>query len=145
MGNIVPRAGIKPTGLAFWASVLPIHQLGSLKSPLYPRHLSMQLVASELSADYYTKVNILATSVYSISENNKSSKPSDFTTSMNALVSKLEMQASTLLLKVAIFSLLFASAGDQSHDLLPPTRKAHHLTISPWHPGCGLFFPGETK
>ena len=36
MGNIVPRAGIKPTSLAFRASVLPLHHLGSLTSPLFP-------------------------------------------------------------------------------------------------------------
>ena len=29
MGNIVPRA--------FWASVLPLHHIGTLMSPLYPR------------------------------------------------------------------------------------------------------------
>ena len=51
IGNIVPRAGLKPSSLAFWASVLPFHHIGSLKSPLYPR---MQLLASEFSADYYT-------------------------------------------------------------------------------------------
>ena len=36
MGNIVPTAGIKPTYLAFWASVLLLHHVGSLMSPLYP-------------------------------------------------------------------------------------------------------------
>ena len=36
MGNIVPRAGFKPTSLAFWATVLSLHHAGSLKSPLYP-------------------------------------------------------------------------------------------------------------
>ena len=35
-GNIVPRAGIKPTSLAFQASVLPLFHIGSLISPLYP-------------------------------------------------------------------------------------------------------------
>ena len=48
MANIVPRAGIKPTSLSFWASVL-----GSLMSALYHSHLSMQLLSSEVSADYY--------------------------------------------------------------------------------------------
>ena len=28
MGNIVPRAGLEPMPLAFWASVLPLHHLG---------------------------------------------------------------------------------------------------------------------
>ena len=37
MGNIVPRAGPKPTSLAFRASVLPLHHVGSLMSPLSPR------------------------------------------------------------------------------------------------------------
>ena len=36
MGNIVPRARIKPTSLAFRASVLPLHNVGSQMSPLYP-------------------------------------------------------------------------------------------------------------
>ena len=35
IGNIVPRGGIKPTSLAFWASVLPLCHVGSLMS-LYP-------------------------------------------------------------------------------------------------------------
>ena len=50
MGNSVPRAGLKRTSLAFLASVLQLHHIGSLMSPLY---LSMQLSASEVSADYY--------------------------------------------------------------------------------------------
>ena len=37
MGNIVPRAGLKPTSLAFWASMLPLHQVGSLTALLYRR------------------------------------------------------------------------------------------------------------
>ena len=37
MGNIVHRMGIEPTSLAFRASVLPLHHVGSLISPLYPR------------------------------------------------------------------------------------------------------------
>ena len=36
MGNIVPRTGIEATSLAFRASVLPLHYIGSLISPLYP-------------------------------------------------------------------------------------------------------------
>ena len=35
--SIVLRVGIKPTSLAFQASVLPFHHVGSLMSPLYPR------------------------------------------------------------------------------------------------------------
>ena len=50
MGNAMPRAGLEPTPLAFQASVLPLHHIGSLKSPLYPRPpmspMSMQLLAS---------------------------------------------------------------------------------------------------
>ena len=37
MGNAVPRAGIKPTSLAFLAIVLLWILVGSLMSPLYPR------------------------------------------------------------------------------------------------------------
>ena len=37
MVNIVTRAGIKPTSLAFWAGVLPLDCVGYLMSPLYPR------------------------------------------------------------------------------------------------------------
>ena len=36
LGNIEPRAGIEPTSLALQASVLPLHQVGSLMSALYP-------------------------------------------------------------------------------------------------------------
>ena len=36
MGNILPRVGIKPTFLTFRASVLPLHHVGTLVSPLYP-------------------------------------------------------------------------------------------------------------
>ena len=36
MGNTMPRAGLKPTSLAFRASVLPLHHVGSLMSQLYP-------------------------------------------------------------------------------------------------------------
>ena len=51
MGNIVPR--IKPTSLAFLASVLTVtpHRLPDVT--LCPC-LSMQFLASEVSADYYT-------------------------------------------------------------------------------------------
>ena len=36
MGNIVPRAGLELTSLAFRASVLALHYVGSLMSPLTP-------------------------------------------------------------------------------------------------------------
>ena len=36
MGNSVPRVGIEPPSLAFQASVLPLHHVGSLLSPIYP-------------------------------------------------------------------------------------------------------------
>ena len=36
MGNTVPRAGLEPTSLTFRASVLPLHNVGSLMSLLYP-------------------------------------------------------------------------------------------------------------
>ena len=36
MGNIVPREEIEPTSMAFWASVLPLHHIDSLMSPLCP-------------------------------------------------------------------------------------------------------------
>ena len=35
--NSVPRAGFGPTSLTFWASVLPLHHIGSLMSSIYPR------------------------------------------------------------------------------------------------------------
>ena len=36
IGITVPREGLGPTSLAFWASVLPLHHIGSLLSQLYP-------------------------------------------------------------------------------------------------------------
>ena len=47
MGNTMPRAGLETTSLAFWASVRPLHQVGTLMSPLYP-------CPHVYSADYYT-------------------------------------------------------------------------------------------
>ena len=35
MENTVPRVGIEPTSLAFWASMLALQHIGSLMSPLY--------------------------------------------------------------------------------------------------------------
>ena len=46
MGYIVSRAGIEPTSLAFLASVLAI-------TPPHPTHLFIQLLAREVSTDYY--------------------------------------------------------------------------------------------
>ena len=37
MGNIVSRVGLEPTSLVFQVSVLALHHIGSLMSPLYPR------------------------------------------------------------------------------------------------------------
>ena len=37
MGNIVARVGTEPMCLAFWASMLPLHHIASLMSPLYAR------------------------------------------------------------------------------------------------------------
>ena len=34
--NIMPRAEIEPTSIEVQASVLPLHNVGSLMSPLYP-------------------------------------------------------------------------------------------------------------
>ena len=48
MWNIVPRVGIKVTYLAFWVNVLPCHHNTHA-------HLSMQLLASEVIAEYYTR------------------------------------------------------------------------------------------
>ena len=36
MRNIVPTVGIEHTSLAFWASVLLFHHIGSMVAPLYP-------------------------------------------------------------------------------------------------------------
>ena len=36
MGNTVPRVGLEPTTLTSHTSVIPLHHIGSLMSPLYP-------------------------------------------------------------------------------------------------------------
>ena len=36
MGKTMPRVGLEPPSLAFRASVLPLHHIGSPMSPLYP-------------------------------------------------------------------------------------------------------------
>ena len=43
MKNTVPRAGIEPASLTFQASVLPLHNVGSLMSPQYS-HLPVYAV-----------------------------------------------------------------------------------------------------
>ena len=48
MGNTLPRVGLETTSLAFQVSVLPLHHYTQA-------HLSMQLLASEVSVDYYYK------------------------------------------------------------------------------------------
>ena len=37
MGKIVPRVGIESAALAFRVSLLPLHYVSSLTSPLFPR------------------------------------------------------------------------------------------------------------
>ena len=55
MGTIVPRAGLKPTSRAFWASVLTITPRRLLMSPLYPhKPVDAAPFASEACADFYT-------------------------------------------------------------------------------------------
>ena len=49
MGNTVPRAGLEPTFLAFWASVLPFHHIGfpdvtTIPVPIYPSSLPQRSV-----------------------------------------------------------------------------------------------------
>ena len=55
IGNIVSRMGLVPTSLAFRGSVLPLHHIGSLISPLYPHPpVCVHLLASQVNAGYYT-------------------------------------------------------------------------------------------
>ena len=53
IGDIVPRAGIKHTSLAFRASVLSLHHVGSVMSPLYIRP---PFYAAPCLTDYYTRI-----------------------------------------------------------------------------------------
>ena len=53
-GKYLPRAGIKSTSMAFWASVLPLHHIGCWCHHYTHGYQSMQFLASEVSADYYT-------------------------------------------------------------------------------------------
>ena len=54
MGNIVPRAGIGPTSLAFRASVLPLCHIGFPDVTAIRTPTCLMLLASEVSADYYS-------------------------------------------------------------------------------------------
>ena len=57
MRNTVPRAGLEPTSLTFRASVIVLHHIGSPMSLLYPcPPICVQLLASEVSADYYNSI-----------------------------------------------------------------------------------------
>ena len=57
MGITVPREGLEPTSLAFRASVLPLPHV-CFPDVITPHaYLSIQLLASEVSADYYTTNN----------------------------------------------------------------------------------------
>ena len=61
MGNIVPRAGIDPTSLAFLASVLPLHYVGSLMSPLFipmPTNLCSSLLQRYVHATTLTPLEL---------------------------------------------------------------------------------------
>ena len=59
MGNIVPRAGIEAASLAFQASVLQLHHVGSLNSPLCQWLPVYAAPCLEVSADYYNMDNVL--------------------------------------------------------------------------------------
>ena len=68
MGNNVPRSGLKPTFLAFWASMLPFHHIGSLTSLLYPcPHVYVALL-HQRSVQSTTKLYIPMSYVYNINE-----------------------------------------------------------------------------
>ena len=53
MGNTVPRVGLEPTSLAFWASVLSLHHVSFPDVTRISTPMSIQLLSSEVSADYY--------------------------------------------------------------------------------------------
>ena len=55
MGNIVPRAGRKPTSLAIQVSVQLLHQVGFLTSLLYPRAPVYVALCLRGQCDYYTR------------------------------------------------------------------------------------------
>ena len=54
MGTTVPWVGLEPTSLAFPASVLPLHPVGFPGVTTTPTPTCLQLLTSEVSADYYS-------------------------------------------------------------------------------------------
>ena len=54
MENIAPKGGIEPTSFAFQASVLTITRLKLPDATTTHTYLFMQLLAWEVSAEYYT-------------------------------------------------------------------------------------------
>ena len=54
MGNIVTRVGLEPTSLAFWASVQPLHHVGSLMSPVYRQPPVYAAACLRCQCRYYT-------------------------------------------------------------------------------------------
>ena len=58
MGNIVSRAGIKPTYLTFEASVLPLHRVGSYMLPVYS-HLCSSLPERSMQTTTSSSVSYL--------------------------------------------------------------------------------------
>ena len=54
MGNTVPRARLKPTSLAFRASVSQLHHVGFPDVTTIP-HAYLSILTSEVSADHYTR------------------------------------------------------------------------------------------
>ena len=62
IGNIVPRTGIEPTPLAFWASMLTITspRLSTVNTLPTPTGTSFAL---EVSADYYKRLHLIQMSL----------------------------------------------------------------------------------
>ena len=56
MENAVPRVRLEPTTLAFRKSVLPLHHVGSLLSPLYPHPPVCAAPCLRVSADHYITI-----------------------------------------------------------------------------------------
>ena len=57
IGNIALRAEFKPTFLAFWASVLPLHHIGSLISALIPTPTCFRSFLPQRPVQTYYKTN----------------------------------------------------------------------------------------
>ena len=53
MGNTVPRVGLEPTSLAFWASVLPLHHVGFPDFTTIPTPTCLCSSLPQGNADYY--------------------------------------------------------------------------------------------